>query len=94
MSNLPIVGNCHKISYLMTISSVSTINLILLFRYPLLEVEFDLSPEEKRCVHRTLPIVQGAAATLGPSSILKMFETYPLSMVYFSDFRYLKKIST
>ena len=62
--------------------------ILFIFRYPSLEVEFDLSPEEKRCVQRTLPIVQRAAATLGPSSIFKMFQTYPLSMVYFSDFRY------
>ena len=59
----------------------------LYFRYPSLEVEFDLSPEEKRCVQRTLPIVQRAASRVGPSSILKMFETYPNSMVYFADFR-------
>ena len=67
---------------------LNNIKTIFIFRYPSLEVEFDLSPEEKRCVQRTLPIVQRAAATLGPSSIFKMFETYPLSMVYFSDFRY------
>ena len=63
-------------------------NYVVFFdRYPSLEVEFDLSPEEKRCVQRTLPIVQQAASRIGPSSILKMFETYPNSMVYFSDFR-------
>ena len=61
--------------------------MIINYRFPSLEVEFDLSPEEKRYVQRTIPIVQHAAAKVGPSSILKMFKTFPDSMVYFSDFR-------
>ena len=69
--------------------SIIGIKLIFIFRYPLLEVEVDLSAEEKRCVQRILPIVKHSAATLGVSSTLKLFEIYPLSMVYFSDFRYI-----
>ena len=55
--------------------------------FPALEVEFDLTPEEKRCVQKTIPVILKEAETIGPKTIMKMFQTYPLSMVYFPSFR-------
>ena len=55
--------------------------------FPSLEVEFDLTPEEKRCIQRTTPSIVREAETVGPTTILKMFQTYPLSMIYFNHFR-------
>ena len=55
--------------------------------FPSLEVEFDLTPEEKRCIQRTIPVILQQAEAVGPKTFLKMFHAYPLSMVYFEPFR-------
>ena len=57
--------------------------------FPSLEVEFELAPEEKRCVQRTMPVILKEIDQVGPAVILNMFKTYPLSMIYFAAFRNL-----